>query len=1199
MQYGQTIRISGVTRMLKDRAKVSTTTEGTGVLTLGAADNGFQGFDSISGQTYYAITNKNQWEVGVGTYSSGLFSRDVVYDSSASGDLIDLSGKSTVFVTYPASKAVYLSPSANPASGDFLVRGDVSWDSRSLASGDVFSAIGYIPPSAQKIYSATSGIVLNNDTFFMGGTGTLNQLIYTSDINIGTGNISTNLISFPNILIGFNAGITGQYYLNQSNNIFLGNSAGRSNFDYSTVAGSNGVGIGWRSMLSAKDFDGLIAIGIRTASSSSGISSCVAIGDSALTSSSSSTNSVFVGNACGSYLKNSLNVFSIGGYALFSSSGVDTCNVIGRYAASNSKSISFSSFVGYNAGSYSSGTQNVYIGDYAGLSVSGSNNLEIRSSGTSSLLSGNNSNKLNIQNILTGDSVTKKISLGNVSSSTLSPNATLEILPLSTTDKGLIVKGSASHTANLLEVQNSSGVTLFSVASQGSLSGVNAFYSSGIYLSSGVPSNLSNTIYVDGEDLLWQDKRILQNKVVEVSENNYPMSLSQDTFLINSGSIALPVSILFPQYIGMKYNFKSRSDTARLRIQGVFGQGVDYFDNIDGMSSDYYMKKDESVTLMLGVSGWIKLTDSSRTFNSGIIISSTVPSSVSNSLYSSGSSLFWNGNAVTTGNFPTYSANNGIVLSNNNFQMGGTGTLDSLEFSGSDVKIGTDTVSNVKIGYSAGTNTVFYDSIAIGETSLESSTNAVTTVSIGYWAASNGGSFSDSCIIGSYAGRSAVGYIDSCIFLGTSAGNGASGQYNVYIGKNAGTSTVGSYNLEIVPDKTYGEILNSGSYKLHISKLLLGDWNSKKLAIGNVTSSNINPNSALEILPKLSTDKGIIVKGAASQSANMLEIQNQSSTSLLSISPSGSISTSGTISISTPSGVQSLLINAPSGRNSTSNPIVAIKSNTNGSNGATVFSIYEETAGGDNGYITFDFGPSLSTAGNSRDTKIVIRGENSHSGLTITQGVGGASRTDITTNGSIWYNASQGTYFNGPQTFSTRNNNHTLLFENDTNSFNFSGVQNYVTINSNNAASSNGHLYIAPNFGKRGLVIRATGNNTANLLEVQNSSSVPIFSVSASGTISGALSPAIVQSTGLLLDNSFHGKIIEHTGVVSGVYTIGTITIPSWQCMIVNYGSGLTIASGSNTIRSYSGYVNINDLYGSASMYRRPNGEFFLYGALN
>jgi hypothetical protein len=93
--------------ILKDRILETTSTSGTGVITLDGASDGFQSFSVLGDQTYYTITNGSSWEVGAGTYSSGTLSRDSVFDSSESGNLISLSGSSSVFCTYPASKAVF------------------------------------------------------------------------------------------------------------------------------------------------------------------------------------------------------------------------------------------------------------------------------------------------------------------------------------------------------------------------------------------------------------------------------------------------------------------------------------------------------------------------------------------------------------------------------------------------------------------------------------------------------------------------------------------------------------------------------------------------------------------------------------------------------------------------------------------------------------------------------------------------------------------------------------------------------------------------------------------------------------------------------------------------------------------------------------------------------------------------------------
>ena len=99
--------------VVKDRVKESTTTTGTGTITLGGAYSGFQSFSVIGdgNTTYYAIVGDTEWEVGVGTYTASgtTLSRDTVFESSNSGSLVNFSvGTKNVFVTQPAEKAAYL-----------------------------------------------------------------------------------------------------------------------------------------------------------------------------------------------------------------------------------------------------------------------------------------------------------------------------------------------------------------------------------------------------------------------------------------------------------------------------------------------------------------------------------------------------------------------------------------------------------------------------------------------------------------------------------------------------------------------------------------------------------------------------------------------------------------------------------------------------------------------------------------------------------------------------------------------------------------------------------------------------------------------------------------------------------------------------------------------------------------------------------
>ena len=98
--------------VVKDRVQETTTTTGTGTITLAGAVSGFQSFSVIgnANTTYYAIVGGSEWEVGLGTYTSSgtTLSRDTILESSNGGTAVNFSaGTKNVFVTYPAEEAVY------------------------------------------------------------------------------------------------------------------------------------------------------------------------------------------------------------------------------------------------------------------------------------------------------------------------------------------------------------------------------------------------------------------------------------------------------------------------------------------------------------------------------------------------------------------------------------------------------------------------------------------------------------------------------------------------------------------------------------------------------------------------------------------------------------------------------------------------------------------------------------------------------------------------------------------------------------------------------------------------------------------------------------------------------------------------------------------------------------------------------------
>jgi hypothetical protein len=101
--------------VLADRVQETTTTTGTGTVTLLGAVTGFQSFAAIgnANTTYYTIAGQtgSEWEVGLGTYTASgtTLSRATVLGSSNSGSLVNFSaGTKNVFVTYPASQASLL-----------------------------------------------------------------------------------------------------------------------------------------------------------------------------------------------------------------------------------------------------------------------------------------------------------------------------------------------------------------------------------------------------------------------------------------------------------------------------------------------------------------------------------------------------------------------------------------------------------------------------------------------------------------------------------------------------------------------------------------------------------------------------------------------------------------------------------------------------------------------------------------------------------------------------------------------------------------------------------------------------------------------------------------------------------------------------------------------------------------------------------
>ena len=179
--------------VLADRVLETTTTTGSGTITLAGAKSGYQSFSVIgnANTTYYTIAGVTEWEVGIGTYTSSgtTLSRDTVLASSSGGAKVTFSaGTKDVFVTYPAGRSVdstsatittlvsssgtitnLLATSAT-ISGVLLVRTTTNTNSSAIAASGTISegvsGVQYLVASQFDIGTAPNQIPLNQ---YLGG----------------------------------------------------------------------------------------------------------------------------------------------------------------------------------------------------------------------------------------------------------------------------------------------------------------------------------------------------------------------------------------------------------------------------------------------------------------------------------------------------------------------------------------------------------------------------------------------------------------------------------------------------------------------------------------------------------------------------------------------------------------------------------------------------------------------------------------------------------------------------------------------------------------------------------------------------------------------------------------------------------------------------------------------------------------------
>lgn len=228
--------------VLVNRAKMSTSTTGTGTISLGSALAGFQSFANAgvsNGDTVrYVIEEGTNFEIGSGTYtSSGTTLSRNPSESSNSGNAITLGGSAEVFITASAAD-IFVNDGATSLTTTGVITGGTVEATSDTAAGD----------NAAMGYTAAEGLILT-------GQGNVSDITFKNDADavVFTVPTGTDDILFPNNAKAmFGAGSDLQIYHNATHS-YIDNNTGniyiRSNVDdddggnivLEAKAGENGI----------------------------------------------------------------------------------------------------------------------------------------------------------------------------------------------------------------------------------------------------------------------------------------------------------------------------------------------------------------------------------------------------------------------------------------------------------------------------------------------------------------------------------------------------------------------------------------------------------------------------------------------------------------------------------------------------------------------------------------------------------------------------------------------------------------------------------------------------------------------------------------------------------------------------------------------------------------------------------------------
>jgi hypothetical protein len=223
--------------VINDRVKETTTTTGTGAISLGGAVTGFETFAAGIGNSntvYYCIAHQTaaEFEVGLGTLDgdSSDLTRTTVISSSNSDSAVDFSaGTKDVFCTIPASKLIFEDANNDATigrnltvTGDLTITGDdITMNTNTsgaalIGDGTNFNPVaisGDITIAANGTAAIGSGVIVNADinssaaiamskTAFTAGTGVS---LSTNTLSVDAAQTGITSVTNTSLVVGRDA----------------------------------------------------------------------------------------------------------------------------------------------------------------------------------------------------------------------------------------------------------------------------------------------------------------------------------------------------------------------------------------------------------------------------------------------------------------------------------------------------------------------------------------------------------------------------------------------------------------------------------------------------------------------------------------------------------------------------------------------------------------------------------------------------------------------------------------------------------------------------------------------------------------------------------------------------------------------------------------------------------------------------------